>query len=129
MAFDLSPLRDRVTRRAETAVRLASARLETRIRSTSPLDTGLMRERSAVTASGTQAEVRVAVPYASYVREGTRPHRITARNAPVLSFFWARTGRQMFLPHVNHPGTKPQAWYDDALASWPDLLREALPDE
>lgn len=47
------------------------------------------------------------VPYAGHVRWGTKPHRIAARRAPALVFFWPKVGRTVFFKSVNHPGTKP----------------------
>lgn len=37
----------------------------------------------------------------------TRPHKIVAKNAPVLSFFWEREGRMFYGSSVNHPGSQP----------------------
>lgn len=39
-----------------------------------------------------------------WLESGTKPHVIAARNAPVLSFYWEKIGRQAFFPKVNHPG-------------------------
>lgn len=47
------------------------------------------------------------VPYAGFVRWGTKPHVIRARNAPALRFYWPKVGRVVFFKKVNHPGTKP----------------------
>ena len=41
-----------------------------------------------------------------FLEEGTRPHVIEARNAPVLAFFWEKKGEWFFGPKVNHPGNK-----------------------
>ena len=56
-----------------------------------------------------------AVPYAGYVMYGTRPHRIVARNAPALRFFWPKVGRVVFFKSVNHPGTKANRFMERAL--------------
>lgn len=37
----------------------------------------------------------------------SRPHRIVARNAPMLVFFWERENRTFVGPIVNHPGSSP----------------------
>jgi hypothetical protein len=39
----------------------------------------------------------------------SRPHRIVAKNAPALVFFWEREGRMFHGPSVNHPGSTPPA--------------------
>jgi hypothetical protein len=54
-----------------------------------------------------------SVPYAIYVSRGTAPHVIYGN--PLLAFFWAKTGRTMFLRKVNHPGTKPNPYLQNAL--------------
>jgi hypothetical protein len=41
-----------------------------------------------------------------FIEAGTKAHPIEARNAAVLSFFWAHFGRQVFYKFVNHPGIK-----------------------
>lgn len=37
----------------------------------------------------------------------SRPHKIFAKNAPALVFFWEREGRVFRGPMVNHPGSSP----------------------
>jgi hypothetical protein len=37
----------------------------------------------------------------------SRPHRIVARNAPALVFFWEKQGVQVVTRSVNHPGSTP----------------------
>lgn len=58
-------------------------------------------------------------PVRSSIRQGKRgvnltvtvrpskPHRIVAKNAPALVFFWEREGRMFKGPSVNHPGSQP----------------------
>lgn len=62
---------------------------------------------------GTQytAEVGFPQPLGKWIIEGTAPHRIEARNAPVLSFFWPKVGRRAAFRYVNHPGTKPNPFH------------------
>lgn len=55
------------------------------------------------------------VPYAGYVRWGTRPHVIRARRAKFLRFYWPKVGRVVFFKKVNHPGTKPNYFLERAL--------------
>lgn len=54
-------------------------------------------------------------PYALFVHEGTRPHPIVARRAPLLVFYWERVGAVVAFPRVNHPGTRAQPFLADAL--------------
>lgn len=43
-----------------------------------------------------------AAPHALIHHEGARPHGIDGH--PLLTFYWARLGRVVRFPHVNHPG-------------------------
>jgi hypothetical protein len=62
-----------------------------------------------VVADGvSEIEGRVwAMPhYVKFVIHGTAPHLILPKKpGGRLKFFWARKGKFMSLPHVNHPGT------------------------
>lgn len=49
-----------------------------------------------------------------WLEEGTKPHEIVARNAPVLAFFWPKINAMFFGPRVNHPGTKAYKIVEDA---------------
>jgi hypothetical protein len=54
-----------------------------------------------------------SVPYALLHHEGTRRHRIEARNKSYLRF---RSGTKIvFRKSVNHPGTKPNRYLTDNL--------------
>lgn len=82
--------------------------------------TGELRNSLRVTQSRevtgrytTGYDVTANTSYALFVHEGTRPHVIQGK--PLLSFFWATTGRIMVLPKVNHPGTKPNRFLTRAL--------------
>lgn len=123
---DLTVLRNQIRTRATFAVSDSSGRLQSVLKQTSPRDTGNMQNKTTVNANGLVATARAATDYASFVREGTRPHVIRARRKKVLSFYWPVASRQMFLPRVNHPGTRGNSWWDNAIRGWPDLLREAL---
>jgi hypothetical protein len=56
--------------------------------------------------------VEARAPYALYHHNGTRPHQI--EGDPLLVFFWDKTGETMFLPSVDHPGTKPNPFLINA---------------
>lgn len=53
-----------------------------------------------------QGGARTDVEYASFVEDDTRPHRITAQDAPML-VFW-KNGRKIVTKTVRHPGTSGQ---------------------
>lgn len=61
------------------------------------------------TAGGKIVRLRNDKPYAGYVEEGTRPHRIVAKNGRALRFL-GRDGNYVFRRAVNHPGTRPY-WF------------------
>lgn len=39
-----------------------------------------------------------------WLESGTKAHKIEAKNAKALYFFWNRVGRNVFFKSVNHPG-------------------------
>lgn len=67
-----------------------------------PVKTGTLR-KSIVLDKG---RVLAKAPHGLYVHEGTKPHVIRARRAPVLAFR-GRDGQMVFRRSVNHPGNKP----------------------
>ena len=123
---DLSGLRTRIRNRAEYTVKDSASRLQSTLRQTSPRDTGKMQTATSVDARGLTATAEAATSYASYVREGTRPHVIRPKRGKVLSFYWPKANRQMFLPRVNHPGTRGNTWWDKGLAEWQTFLADGL---
>lgn len=76
---------------------------------------------------------RADTPQARFTNDGTRPHVIAARNAKTLRFQWpdgpaSLRGRDGFyhFTSVNHPGYRGSGWWDFTLATWHDLLENAL---
>jgi len=66
------------------------------------------------------------IDYASYVEEGTIPHRIPkGEGGKILRFWWDKVGKVVFFKSVWHPGTKPQPFKD--LAG--DIARDFFMDE
>lgn len=49
--------------------------------------------------------------HAVFVDEGTKPHVIRARNASALAFP-GKNGSTVFAREVNHPGTKPDGFFE-----------------
>jgi len=56
--------------------------------------------------------VEATADYAAAVHEGSRPHRIHARNAQYLHFWWH--GREVFRKSVFHPGTRARPFLRNA---------------
>lgn len=83
-------------------------------------------------------------PLGSYIKFGTKPHAIRARNAGALRFFWVKTGLDTIVPkrggfkthkvgnalfigkgRVDHPGTKPNPYHLRAFEKWfPEVQTE-----
>lgn len=62
-----------------------------------------------------------AMPLGGWIREGTKPHIIRAKNARRLYFYWPRgfrgPGWYAFV-RVHHPGTKPNPYHIRATKVW-----------
>lgn len=73
-----------------------------------------------------EGEFGALAAYASYVEDGTKPHKIVARNAQSLR--WTDEGGAVhFARSVNHPGTKPNPFMGPAyLKAERALERDAL---
>lgn len=54
-------------------------------------------------------------PIALLHHEGTPPHIIRARRAPMLVFYWPKVGQVVAFKKVNHPGTFPNHYLTDPL--------------
>lgn len=61
---------------------------------------------SRIAARNRGARDRAAMILTVTVRR-SRPHRIVARNATALVFFWERENRMFIGESVNHPGSSP----------------------
>lgn len=74
--------------------------------------TGLLRSKTTGSVNGLSGEIRAATPYAKWVENGTRPHKITARKGGVLCF--VSGGATRFARSVNHPGTAERPFMQHA---------------
>ena len=131
---NLDFMRQRIRRGSVQRIRRAAPVLERRLRAEAPVAEdggGAMRDATTATARGLSVEVRVAVDYASYVIEGTPPHRIDPPAGKFLAFFWdnPRAERMGRLPDgrvlsrgVMHPGTDANDWYHPVIDEWPRIL-------
>lgn len=81
-----------------------------------PVRTGALQRSISSTYHGRgKWTISASRPYAKYVHEGTRPHRIRARTKKTLQFFWARAGRVVYPQSVNHPGNAPDRFLTRAM--------------
>ena len=83
-------------------------------------------------ALGGEYEIQWNTPYAKFIDEGTKAHKIAPKNSRFLVFFWAKKGR-LYVGRgkggarlsVNHPGTKPYAFAGEAyMVAERELLRQ-----
>lgn len=58
-------------------------------------------------------EIFSTAPYADYVSEGTKPHRIQAKGKKALAF--SAGGTTIVVKSVQHPGTKPDPYLVEAI--------------
>ncbi len=69
---------------------------------------GHVTEAGPLSATGV---FEATAPYASEVDEGTKPHVIRPKNASVLAFP-GKDGGTVFAREVNHPGTRPDGFFE-----------------
>ena len=122
----LDDMRRQLQRKARLAAANTASDLESRLRRTSPVDTGNMRSfttaKAAPSAAGARIDVKVDTPYAHIVAHGQRPHVITPRRESGVLVFDVG-GRTVFARSVNHPGAQARSWWADALREVPDMLQ------
>lgn len=58
-----------------------------------------------------------------WLEDGTRPHKIAARNVSALFFFWERFGKNVMFRSVNHPGFAGIHYTEVAFASMRDEIQ------
>lgn len=83
------------------------------------MDTGRLRASIRIEARRTLTlrsvyTIGSDVEYAGFVNDGTRRHFIRPKNGQYLRFR-GRGGGWVFAKIVDHPGTKPRPFLDDAL--------------
>lgn len=75
--------------------------------------------KGSVTIPGKVGMVYMPGP-ALFVIKGTRPHKIEAKRAGALHFFW--NGSEVFAASVNHPGTRANPFHEGPLHAFPGLF-------
>jgi len=66
-------------------------------------------------SGGIQFDAGTPIPYSLFVDQGAKPHKIEAKNASHLTFFWPKVGHVVHFKSVNHPGNKPYKFLERAL--------------
>jgi hypothetical protein len=112
---------DRLERASNAAVQAASADLGqfadevvSEAKRLAPVRTGFLRGSIFARWTGPlKIDIGASAPYAQFVEQGTRPHKITARNKKALAFT-ASDGTKVVVKSVNHPGTKARPFLQPA---------------
>ncbi len=98
------------------AIRAIGRRGVQLLRNVAPHKTGRLARSIHYAVTGPSNALRIhffaRVPYDKFVRLGTRPHPIFARNAKALRFVTG--GRVVFAKSVQHPGTEPNPYPERA---------------
>ena len=79
-----------------------------------PWKTGKLARSIVTEIEDGEATIKVLAPYAVHVIKGTKPHKIIPINARCLTFK-ATNGDLIFSKFVNHPGTKPNKFLEEAV--------------
>lgn len=104
-----------VKRCANSITRRASRNAPGGPYSTGTLKKSIHREPGPIDDGGITYRVGSDLIYAYSVHEGQPARTITAHNAPMLRFFWRRTGQVETFRSVQHPGTKAQPYLTSAM--------------
>jgi hypothetical protein len=108
------------------------------VKARAPFRTGALRQgissRIESEPGSTQVVIYGTAPYLPFVIGGTKPHVITARNARALRWMGSGGIGVNFAQRVNHPGTKPNEFPEEAMGSiepfimseFADAMQEAL---
>ena len=88
-----------------------------------PWRTGKLARSIVTEIEDGEAKLQALAPYAKFVIQGTRPHKIHPAGANVLAFK-AKGGDLVFTRLVRHPGTKPNPFMQRAV----DKAREQIDD-
>ena len=86
---------------------------------------GLREATKAVKITDDRWLVRANKPYAIFVNDGTSAHTILPVKGQFLRWLDA-SGKPIFARKVNHPGTKPYPFMDNAAQHAPIILEETI---
>jgi len=124
----LDPLRTQIAEVARRRVESAASAMTNDLKQQAPVDSGELRRKTGVdvtteTKTLIRAEAVMDVEYADIVVGGSRPHVI--RGNP-LAFRWPKAGPGIFFfRSVNHPGTKPNLFFEQITKRWTQYLERA----
>lgn len=126
----LDDLRREVRQKGERIARAAVVQMQGELRQNSPIDTGNLRNKTTVRvlSVGDQitAEAVADTPYAEPVIRGARPHIIRAKKPGGFLRFPDQGGVFIFRRSVNHPGNKPNPYWEEHMRRWTQYLQQAV---
>lgn len=101
------------------------------LRTTAPKRTGQFASSIQARQIRVNGQARISFvapgPLAGWIMAGTQPHMIVGHQE--LSFYWQRTGRQLIVRSVQHPGTRPSDFVRRAMmvaqSDWRSALHQA----
>jgi bacteriophage HK97-gp10 putative tail-component len=110
--------------------RTSSRQMQKLVRAHTPVDTGeLMDSIQPKDVVETRDEfsggVHSDAPYASFVEDDTKPHRIPKEGSESKPISFWSNGRRVTVPFVMHPGTKGQHMFAKGVAD----MEAILPDQ
>ena len=82
--------------------------------------------RYVVTPDRVVIDFQADAPYAEAVIKGARPHVIRPKTKKALSFYWPKIGAQAVFRSVNHPGNKPNPFWDNVFKNTRSYIQRAL---
>jgi hypothetical protein len=88
-----------------------------------PVKTGFLRDSVDAKFTANGFSVFSAAPYAKFVDQPTKPHRIFASKARVLRWF-GEGGSPIFAAFVQHPGTKGSFFVKRSKAGVEQVLKQ-----
>jgi hypothetical protein len=125
----LDDLRREVRQRGERIARAAVTQMQGNLRADTPKVTGDLRKATTVrvVSAGNVivAEAKAETDYAASVIAGSRPHIIRAKNPNGYLRFPGRGGVFVFRKQVQHPGTKPNPYWNNQMNRWQSYLQNA----
>ena len=115
--LDLSELADFISSELlpELAEQLADYCFQSMYRG-APWRSGFLAMSIIKSVEGNTAKVGPTASYAPFVSLGTAPHVIMPRAAKVLAFPGGNLGGVVFAKRVQHPGTRPNPYIENAVA-------------
>lgn len=93
-----------------------------------PVRSGRLLMSIVKEVNGLTATVGPTVPYAPFVSLGTAPHQILPKTASVLAFPGNTLSGTVFAKSVQHPGTKPNPYAENAAADARDQVGSVFED-